>query len=104
MERLIKLTDEEICMGFAVSCVEVSAKHIGCSYKTFEELATRGKCFMGWFFGFKFHQIINDKEVILNFMFTATNVDDKELLKGGNFLKDTNGNLCINKIYWPVII
>lgn len=32
MERLIELTDEEICMGFAASCVEAAAKRIGCSY------------------------------------------------------------------------
>ena len=29
-------------------------------HKTFEGLATRGKCSMGWFFGFKLHLIIND--------------------------------------------
>ena len=39
-------------------------------HKTFEGLATRGKCSMGWFFGFKLHLIINDKGEILNFMFT----------------------------------
>ena len=30
-------------------------------HKTFEGLAERGKCSMGWFFGFKLHLIINDK-------------------------------------------
>ena len=30
-------------------------------HKTFEGLASRGKCSMGWFFGFKLHLIINDK-------------------------------------------
>ena len=45
-------------------------------YKTLEGLAERGKCSMGWFFGFKLHQIINDKDEILNFMFTPGNVDD----------------------------
>ena len=43
----------------------------------FEELAERGKCSMGWFFGFKPHLIINDKGEILNFMFTPENVDDQ---------------------------
>ena len=37
-------------------------------HKTFEGLATRGKCSMGWFFGFKLHLIINDKGEILNFI------------------------------------
>ncbi|RRD88032.1 IS982 family transposase, partial [Bacteroides heparinolyticus] len=39
-------------------------------HKTFEGLAERGKCSMGWFFGVKLHLIINDKGEILNFMFT----------------------------------
>ena len=39
-------------------------------HKTFEGLAERGKCSMGWFFGFKLHLIIDDKGEILNFMFT----------------------------------
>ena len=29
-------------------------------HKTFEELAERGRCSMGWFFGFKLHLIIRD--------------------------------------------
>lgn len=50
-------------------------------HKTFEGLAARGKCSMGWFFGFKLHLIINDKGEILNFMFTPGGVDDREPLK-----------------------
>ena len=34
-------------------------------HKTFEGLAERGRCSMGWFFGFKLHLIINDKGEIL---------------------------------------
>ena len=30
-------------------------------HKTFEGLVERGKCSMGWFFGFKLHLIINEK-------------------------------------------
>ena len=30
-------------------------------HKTFEGLAERGRCSVGWFFGFKLHLIINDK-------------------------------------------
>lgn len=33
MERLLELTDIEIRMGFAASCVETAAKHAGCTYK-----------------------------------------------------------------------
>ena len=62
-------------------------------HKTFEELAERGRCSMGWFFGFKLHLIINDKGELLNFMFTPGNVDDREPLKQGKFLENIKGKL-----------
>ena len=68
-------------------------------HKTFEGLAERGKCSMGWFFGFKLHLIINDKGEILNFMFTLGNVDDREPLKQSRFVKNVKGNLCGDKGY-----
>ena len=68
-------------------------------HKTFKDLAERGKCSMGWFFGFKFHLIINDKGEILNFMFTPGNVDDREVLKQTKFLKNIKGKLCADKGY-----
>ena len=68
-------------------------------HKTFEGLAQRGKCSMGWFFGFKLHLIINDKGEILNFMFTPGNVDDREPLKQARFLKNIKGKLCADKGY-----
>lgn len=49
-------------------------------HKTLKGIAERGKCSMGWFFGFKLHLIINDKGEILNFMFTPGNVDDRQPL------------------------
>lgn len=54
---------------------------------------------MGWFFGFKLHMIINDKGEILNFIFTPGNVDDREPLKQGRFLKNIKGKLCADKGY-----
>ena len=68
-------------------------------HKTFEGLAERGKCSMGWFFGFKLHLIINDKGEILNFMFTPGNVDDREPLKQGKFVENIKGKLCADKGY-----
>lgn len=68
-------------------------------HKTFKGLAERGKCSMGWFFGFKLHLIINDKGEILNFMFTPGNVDDREPLKQEKFLKNIKGRLCADKGY-----
>ena len=32
MERLLELTDIEIRMGFAASCVETATKQVGCTY------------------------------------------------------------------------
>ena len=64
-------------------------------HKTFEGLATRGKCSMGWFFGFKLYLIINDKGEILNFMFTSTDVDDRQPLKQGSFLNNMK-NVLMN--------
>ena len=68
-------------------------------HKTFEGFAERGRCSMGWFFGFKLHLIINDKGEILNFMFTPGNVDDREPLKQGKFLENIKGKLCADKEY-----
>lgn len=33
MERLFELTETEIRMGFAVSCVEAAAERAGCTYR-----------------------------------------------------------------------
>lgn len=33
MERLFELTDVEVCMGFAASCIESAANRVGCTYK-----------------------------------------------------------------------
>lgn len=33
MEKLFELTEVEIRMGFAASCVEAAAKYVGCTYK-----------------------------------------------------------------------
>ena len=66
-------------------------------HKIFKGLAERGKCFMGQFFGFKLHLIINNKCEILNSMFTLGNVDDHEPLKQGKFLENIKGKLCADK-------
>ena len=68
-------------------------------HKTFQGLASREKCSMGWFFGFKLHLIINNKGEILNFMFTTGNVDDREPLKDGVLLKNIKGKLFGDKGY-----
>lgn len=67
--------------------------------KTFKGLAERGKCSMGWFFGFKLHLIINDKGEVLNFLFTPGNVDDREPLYSESFIENVKGKLCGDKGY-----
>ena len=67
-------------------------------HKTFGGLAERGKCFMGWFFGFKLHLIINDKGKVLNFMLTSGNVDDRKPFEAGQVHREhIKGKLCA---YW----
>ncbi len=68
-------------------------------HKTFKGLAERGKCSMGWFFGFKLHLIINDRGEILNFMFTPGNIDDREPLYSESFIEKVKGKLCGDKGY-----
>lgn len=67
--------------------------------KVFRDIATVGKSTMGYFYGFKLHLVINDKGEILNFTITQANVDDRDPLKHGNFLKDIFGMLFGDKGY-----
>jgi hypothetical protein len=69
------------------------------SHKVFSEIAQRGKCSMGWFFGFKLHLIVNDKGDILNFVITQANVDDRAPLVAGKMLKNIWGKLFGDKGY-----
>lgn len=66
-------------------------------HKVFKDSATKGQCSLGWFFGFKLHLIINDREEILDFMFPQANVDDRKLLKNENFHKRILGKLFGDK-------
>ena len=68
-------------------------------HKTFAGLASRGKCSMGWFFGFKLHLIINDKGEIINFMITPGNVDDREPLYSPEFVEKIYGKLVGDRGY-----
>ena len=50
-------------------------------HKVFKGIAQRGKCSMGWFFGFKLHLICNEKGELLNFMITPGDIDDRKPLE-----------------------
>ncbi len=49
--------------------------------KVFKGLATRGKCSMGWFFGFKLHIIVNERGELLSFKVTKGNTNDRVPVK-----------------------
>ncbi len=65
----------------------------------FKGIAQRGKCSLGWFYGFKLHLICNDKGEILNFMITPGDVDDREPLKVKSFVEFIYGKLVGDKGY-----
>ena len=68
-------------------------------HRTFKSIAQRGKCSMGWFFGFKLHLICNEKGELLNFMITPGDIDDREPLKYNAFVEFLYGKLVGDKGY-----
>ena len=68
-------------------------------HKTFKDIAQKGQCSLGWFYGFKLHLIINDKGEILDFILTPGNVDDREPLKSMDLHKRIFGKLFGDKGY-----
>lgn len=68
-------------------------------HKVFKNMATKGQCSIGWFWGFKLHLIVNDKGRILDFMLTQSNVDDRNPLKNHNFHKRVFGKIYGDKEY-----
>ena len=68
-------------------------------HKTFKGIAQRGKCSMGWFFGFKLHLICNEKGELLNFMITPGDVDDRKPLDHKAFVEFLYGRLVGDKGY-----
>lgn len=68
-------------------------------HKVFKGIAQRGKCSMGWFFGFKLHLICNEKGEVLNFIITPGNVDDRKPLEYKAFVEFIYGKLVGDKGY-----
>ena len=46
-------------------------------HKVFQDLAARGKTSVDWFYGFKLHIVVNDREELLNFVLTPGHQDDR---------------------------
>lgn len=68
-------------------------------HKTMKGWAAKGKCTMGWFYGFKLHLVINDKGEIIQWMLTPGNVDDREPLKDKKFTEILFGKLFADRGY-----
>lgn len=68
-------------------------------HKVFNGIAERGKCSLGWFFGFKLHLIINDKGELMAFYLTKGNVDDRDVKVLSDMTKNIFGKLFGDKGY-----
>ena len=68
-------------------------------HKTFKGIAQRGKCSMGWFFGFKLHIVCNEKGEIPNYMLTPGDIDDRKPLEYESFMEFIYGKLIGDKGY-----
>ena len=66
-------------------------------HRTFRGIAQRGKCSMGWFFGFKLHLICNEMGELLNFVITPGDIDDRQPLEHKAFWNSCTGNLSETK-------
>jgi hypothetical protein len=66
----------------------------------FKEITEAGKSTMEWFYGFKLHIDVNDKDELLNFVIATGNVDGRELVKDERFLeKNIRKIFCRQRIY-----
>src|SRR5574344_2548282 len=68
-------------------------------HRVFKGIAQRGKCSLGWFFGFKLHLICNEKGELLNFMITPGDVDDRRPLEYKAFVDFIYGKLVGDRGY-----
>lgn len=78
-----------------VSC-HIKRMHM---HKTMAGWAQKGKCTMGWFYGFKLHLVINDKGEIIQWQLTPGNCDDREPLKNKKFTERLFGKLFADRGY-----
>jgi len=68
-------------------------------HKTFRDIAQRGQCSLGWFYGFKLHLLNNDKGELIDMYVTSGNVDDRKPLKMKSFIDNLWGKLFGDKGY-----
>ena len=68
-------------------------------HKTFKGFARRGKSYVGWFFGFKLHFVINAHGEIVSFAVTPGNVSDKNSKVMNTLTQNISGKLFGDKGY-----
>ena len=81
--------------GFISGC-HIKRIHM---HKTTKGWAAKGKCTMGWFYGFKLHLIINDMGEIIQWQLTPGNVDDRAPLIDSEFTEKLFGKLFADRGY-----
>ncbi len=69
----------------------------GYMHKVFKGIAQRGKCSLGWFYGFKLHLICNDKGRDSQLHDHPGDVDDREPLKVKSFVEFIYGKMVGDK-------
>jgi hypothetical protein len=69
------------------------------SHKTFKDIAQRGQCSLGWFYGFKLHIICNDLGELIDMTVTPGNVNDRKPLSQKSFIAKLWGKLFGDKGY-----
>lgn len=94
------------CLGQSTGLNFIDSTHIkSChnrrihNHKVFKNVAERGQCSIGWFYGFKLHLIINDKGEILSFYLTKGNVDDRNIKLMASMTESIFGKLFGDKGY-----
>ncbi len=90
------------CTGFSIiDSTLLQACHLKRMHrhKTMKGIAQKGKCTMGWFYGFKLHLVINDKGEIIQWTITPGNCDDREPLKNSWFTSKLFGKLLADRGY-----
>lgn len=68
-------------------------------HKVFKGIARKGKCSMGWLFGFKLHLICNERGELPNLMIAPGNVDDCKHLEYKAFVDAIYGKIVGAKGY-----
>jgi hypothetical protein len=94
------------CMGKSHGINFVDSTHIYVCHnrrihqnKVFKNVAERGQCSLGWFYGFKLHLIINEKGEILSFYLTKGNIDDRNVKLMTKMTENIFGKLFGDKGY-----